>query len=329
MAGATDDLVGAISRYAIQAGPRVPDRGRHPRCGRRVGGARQDGGQGRRGRQAHLPVAVRTRASRAGWPPSASRLALAALDDAGLGGTTAGDRAAGSSAARIEERHTPRLAPRRARPRRVARARPCAHSRRRGARQRPAGDQGRQRWSPADADVDAQRARSSVRRARRPQAGARARRRFASTSSGRAALDIGASTGGFTDVLLQRGAARVVALDVGHGQLDWRLRSDPRVVVLERVNARHLTPDQLPPDLRRFDIVTIDVSFISLRHILPVLGPLLRPGAHGDRARQAAVRGGPRRGGARRHRARRCRAGAGGRGSRGRRRCARIGASGR
>jgi 23S rRNA (cytidine1920-2'-O)/16S rRNA (cytidine1409-2'-O)-methyltransferase len=97
--------------------------------------------------------------------------------------------------------------------------------------------------------------------------------------AGSSALDIGASTGGFTDVLLQRGAARVVALDVGHGQLDWKIRSDPRVLVLERVNARALTPDQLPPDLRRFDIVTIDVSFISLRLILPVLGPLLRPQA--------------------------------------------------
>ena len=64
--------------------------------------------------------------------------------------------------------------------------------------------------------------------------------------SGRLALDIGASTGGFTDVLLQRGAARVVALDVGHGQLDWRLRNDPRVDVIERVNARTLTADQLP-----------------------------------------------------------------------------------
>ena len=95
---------------------------------------------------------------------------------------------------------------------------------------------------------------------------------------GRLALDIGASTGGFTDALLQRGAARVVALDVGHGQLDWKLRSDPRVVVLERVNARTLEPEQLPPDARKFDIVTIDVSFISLRQILPVLPPLLADG---------------------------------------------------
>ena len=93
---------------------------------------------------------------------------------------------------------------------------------------------------------------------------------------GRDALDIGASTGGFTDVLIQRGARLVVALDVGHGQLDWRLRNNPRVVVLERVNARTLTPEDLPADARRFDIITIDVSFISLRYILPVLPPLLR-----------------------------------------------------
>ena len=92
----------------------------------------------------------------------------------------------------------------------------------------------------------------------------------------RIALDIGASTGGFTDALLQRGAARVIALDVGHGQIDWRLRNDPRVAVMEHFNARHLQPDDLPD---RVDIVTIDVSFISLRQILPVVPPLLRPGA--------------------------------------------------
>ncbi len=93
---------------------------------------------------------------------------------------------------------------------------------------------------------------------------------------GRDALDIGASTGGFTDVLLQRGAARVVALDVGHGQLDWTLRNDPRVVAIEHFNARALTPNDLPGPV---DIVSIDVSFISLRQILPVVPPLLRPGA--------------------------------------------------
>jgi 23S rRNA (cytidine1920-2'-O)/16S rRNA (cytidine1409-2'-O)-methyltransferase len=97
---------------------------------------------------------------------------------------------------------------------------------------------------------------------------------------GRQGLDIGASTGGFTDVLLQRGAARVVAVDVGHGQLDWKLRTDPRVIVIERLNARTLTAEQLPQDAQRFDIVTIDVSFISLRHILPVVPPLL--GSVGD-----------------------------------------------
>jgi 23S rRNA (cytidine1920-2'-O)/16S rRNA (cytidine1409-2'-O)-methyltransferase len=92
----------------------------------------------------------------------------------------------------------------------------------------------------------------------------------------REALDIGASTGGFTDVLLKRGAARVVALDVGHGQIDWALRNDPRVVVIEHFNARHLQLSDLPGPV---DIVTIDVSFISLRQIFPVVPPLLRPGA--------------------------------------------------
>lgn len=90
---------------------------------------------------------------------------------------------------------------------------------------------------------------------------------------GKVAADLGASTGGFTDCLLQRGAAKVYAIDVGYGQLDYRLRSDDRVVVMERVNARHL--DTLPEPV---DIVCIDVSFISLRLILPVAKSLLRPG---------------------------------------------------
>lgn len=95
--------------------------------------------------------------------------------------------------------------------------------------------------------------------------------------SGRVALDVGASTGGFTDVLLHRGAVRVVALDVGHGQLAWSLRTDPRVTVLERVNARTLTADDLPPEARLFGCVTIDVSFISLRLVLPALRPFVAP----------------------------------------------------
>ena len=99
---------------------------------------------------------------------------------------------------------------------------------------------------------------------------------FGIAVAGREALDIGASTGGFTDVLLKRGAARVVAFDVGHGQLDWRLRNDPRVVVIERTNARALERSQLPGPV---DIVTIDVSFISLRHIFPRVPSVLRPGA--------------------------------------------------
>ena len=95
--------------------------------------------------------------------------------------------------------------------------------------------------------------------------------------TGALALDIGASTGGFTDVLLQRGARQVVALDVGHGQLDWRLRTDPRVVVREHVNARYLPPDDLPGP---YDVITIDVSFISLRQILPIVPPRLAPDGH-------------------------------------------------
>ena len=94
--------------------------------------------------------------------------------------------------------------------------------------------------------------------------------------SGRRALDVGASTGGFTDVLLQRGAASVIALDVGRGQLDWRLRTDARVIVREGVNARALTSDDVP---HAVGVVTIDVAFISLRLILPSLPPFLEEGA--------------------------------------------------
>jgi 23S rRNA (cytidine1920-2'-O)/16S rRNA (cytidine1409-2'-O)-methyltransferase len=98
---------------------------------------------------------------------------------------------------------------------------------------------------------------------------------FAVDPAGWVCLDVGASTGGFTDCLLQRRAARVYALDVGYGQLDQRLRNDPRVVVMERVNARHLAPDALPESCR---LATVDVSFISLRKIVPALLPHLVPG---------------------------------------------------
>jgi len=84
--------------------------------------------------------------------------------------------------------------------------------------------------------------------------------------TGRTALDVGASTGGFTDVLLLRGVHRVYAVDVGYGQLDWRLRNDPRVQVLERVNARNLTRTEIPEPV---DVVVADVSFISLKLALP------------------------------------------------------------
>jgi 23S rRNA (cytidine1920-2'-O)/16S rRNA (cytidine1409-2'-O)-methyltransferase len=102
----------------------------------------------------------------------------------------------------------------------------------------------------------------------------RALEAFALDPIGRACLDVGASTGGFTDVLLRRGAARVYAVDVGHGQLAWSLRNDPRVVVMERTNIRHL--DTLPEAV---GCAVIDVSFISLRLVLPPVARLLVPGA--------------------------------------------------
>ncbi|HPC81970.1 MAG TPA: TlyA family RNA methyltransferase [Thermoanaerobaculaceae bacterium] len=95
---------------------------------------------------------------------------------------------------------------------------------------------------------------------------------FGLDPAGRRCLDVGASTGGFTHVLLARGAASVVAVDVGKGQLDWRLRQDPRVEVRDGVNARLLTPSDLPGP---FELVVVDVSFISLRLVLPALRPLL------------------------------------------------------
>jgi 23S rRNA (cytidine1920-2'-O)/16S rRNA (cytidine1409-2'-O)-methyltransferase len=91
---------------------------------------------------------------------------------------------------------------------------------------------------------------------------------------GKIALDIGASTGGFTDCMLQRGADKVYAIDVGYGQLDWKLRNDSRVIVLERINARFLTRDQVQ---ELVDICVIDVSFISLTLILPNALALLKP----------------------------------------------------
>ncbi|MBE6910139.1 MAG: TlyA family RNA methyltransferase [Ruminococcaceae bacterium] len=89
--------------------------------------------------------------------------------------------------------------------------------------------------------------------------------------------DIGASTGGFTDCMLQNGAQKVYTVDVGYGQLDWKLRNDPRVVCLERTNARYLTHEQVPDEL---DFASIDVSFISLRLILPAVCGLLKDGGH-------------------------------------------------
>lgn len=100
-------------------------------------------------------------------------------------------------------------------------------------------------------------------------------REFALTLDGCVCADIGASTGGFTDCMLQNGACKVYAIDVGYGQLDWRLRGDPRVVCMERTNARYLTREQVPEAL---DFVSIDVSFISLALILPAARALLKDG---------------------------------------------------
>ena len=95
--------------------------------------------------------------------------------------------------------------------------------------------------------------------------------------TGWTAVDLGASTGGFTDCLLQRGAAKVFAVDVGQGQLAWRLRNDPRVVVMEKCNARTLTPTHFPQPFSPVDLAVIDCSFISLRKILPAAIALVRP----------------------------------------------------
>ncbi|HWY78536.1 MAG TPA: TlyA family RNA methyltransferase [Verrucomicrobiae bacterium] len=100
---------------------------------------------------------------------------------------------------------------------------------------------------------------------------------FSIDVTGCVAIDLGASTGGFTDCLLQAGAKRVYAVDVGHGQLAWKLRQDPRVVVMENINARDLTPGRFPSPFSPVDLVVIDCSFISLTRILPVAVALLRP----------------------------------------------------
>ncbi len=102
----------------------------------------------------------------------------------------------------------------------------------------------------------------------------KALRDFGVDPTGYICSDSGASTGGFTDCLLQQGASKVFAIDVGYGQLDWKIRSDPRVVVMERTNVRYVTPDQLGEPL---DLSVIDVSFISLKIVLPVIKTFLKP----------------------------------------------------
>ena len=103
----------------------------------------------------------------------------------------------------------------------------------------------------------------------------KALRDFGVQPEGYVCSDSGASTGGFTDCLLQQGASKVFAIDVGYGQLDWKIRSDPRVVVMERTNIRYVTPEQLGEPL---DLSVIDVSFIGLEIVLPTIKTLLKPG---------------------------------------------------
>ncbi|MEW5910558.1 MAG: TlyA family RNA methyltransferase [Thermodesulfobacteriota bacterium] len=98
-------------------------------------------------------------------------------------------------------------------------------------------------------------------------------KRFQIPVSGNICMDVGASTGGFTDCLIQHGAARVYAVDVGYGQLAWRLRTDPKVVVIERTNIRHMPREKIPESM---DLITVDVSFISLRIVLPSVLPYLK-----------------------------------------------------
>lgn len=101
---------------------------------------------------------------------------------------------------------------------------------------------------------------------------------FPLTPKGKICMDIGASTGGFTDCMLQNGAVKVYAVDVGYGQLAWKLRTDERVVNMERTNIRHVTPDMLADPIGFF---SVDVSFISLKHIFPVASAVCAPGAAG------------------------------------------------
>ena len=126
---------------------------------------------------------------------------------------------------------------------------------------------------------------------------------FPLTPNGKVCMDIGASTGGFTDCMLQNGAVKVYAVDVGYGQLAWSLRTDERVVNMERTNIRNVTLDMLAEPIEFF---SVDVSFISLHHIFPVAQAYHDARRNGRLPRQASVRGWPREGGQKRCRPRPC-----------------------
>src|SRR5262249_28854645 len=249
----------------------VPDRRRHPRRGRRSGGARQVGRQGRGGIEADLSSVLRFASiARARRSVSGARTCLAR--SRARRWTAARDCRVGGHPKVLIRLPKQRLDT-------VLVVRGLAPSRERARALILAGQVtvDGQVVSKAGAPIgDA--ARVELATPDHPYVGrggvklAGALDTFAIDPRGRRALDVGASTGGFTDVLLQRGAASVIALDVGRAQLDWRLRTDPRVLVREGVNARALTADDVP---YRVSLVTIDVSFISLKHILPALPPFL------------------------------------------------------
>ena len=284
MAGATDAQLAGHRTVRDRARTRLSDRGRHPRRRGGVARARQDRRQGRRRWQADLPGALRSRRV----APDGGRLRRARARCAGAARQVSISATAICRPLRAGSPAAPTDAVKKAASRLDAAlvARGLAASRERARALilaglvRVNGEVVSKAGSPVDPTRrhHADRAGPSLRRTRRRQAGARARR-LRHRRPGRARLDVGASTGGFTDVLLRRGAARVVALDVGHGQLDWRLRNDPRVMSWSASTRACSRPISCPKTRGASTVVTMDLSFISCEQVLPAIAPLLAPEA--------------------------------------------------
>ena len=330
MAGATEAQLRGDRALRARARPRVPDRRRHPRRRRRVGRLGKTAGKDAAAGKPTYPALYGLEASRrhGGGLRRRARVARAGAAAASRGHLPA-HRHLGRRRAPADERsdrEDSRLDA-------LLVARGLAASRERARALILAGqvrvDGARRRRRPArrstpDADVTLIEPGSSLRRPRRRQARARARRvrhrrRPAGSPSTSARRRAASPT-----CCCAAARARVVALDVGHGQLDWQAAHRSARRRLERVNARTLTPEQLPEDARAFELATMDVSFISARQILPALVPLLAAGRRSRGPRQTAVRGGPRRSRQGRTGARSRRALARGRRSRRRGICARI-----